>query len=344
VVIMDVAFLVGIAQLVSSVQVWAHANAHQVVQVVSAVMMAVVVHVEFVPEKIHFAKMVTVLVQETAPIANVAPMVVQHLVVHAELMKFVLLLDIVFSLVVMVCVIIQKRIQLLAPRTVSVVVIISVILERTSRTALWIVQTFAEMEVVRLESRQSIALKTVLIVVMVFVKHLAVRMFSLVKLIVVLVATRCVNVPMKIQLFALRIVGLAETMFVMSTIMKIINLVLKTAESQFVVMEDVMAKKQVLVVQRIAQFRRVMSCMRWILISRTLFRKRIVVLVVKQNNTLSGDRLLFSFVWEFRLNIFFSLFFSLFCFSFLSLFVFLFFQSNLLLLFVFSHFKESDVN
>jgi len=77
------------------------------------------------------------------------------------------------------------------------------------------VQTFVVTVVVRLVSRQSIVQRIAHTVVMDFVKHLAMKMCSLVKWIVEPVVITFVNEPLKIQWFVLKIVELVAIMFVM---------------------------------------------------------------------------------------------------------------------------------
>jgi len=80
--------------------------------------MVVVDHVEFVVEKMVCVKTVFVLVQETVLENNVALMVAWECVVSVILMRFVTVVDIVLSLVVMESVISQPRIDLTVQLTV----------------------------------------------------------------------------------------------------------------------------------------------------------------------------------------------------------------------------------
>jgi len=83
---------------------------------------------------------------------------------------------------------------------------------------------------------------------MVFVNPLEVKTFLLVKLTAVPVVTIFVNINSKIQLLAQKIVELVPTAFVMLIMVKIPKPALMIVVFQFVVMEDVQAKKQLMIV------------------------------------------------------------------------------------------------
>jgi len=134
------------------------------------------------------------------------------------------------------------------------VVITFVILLKLFPSVLWIVQTFVEMALVKLESRHPTVLVIVHTVEMDFVKHLVVKMFSHVKQIVELAGIIFVNPNSKIQYSAQKIVAPVEIMSVNRITVKISKVAQRIVAFLFAETVDAKVRRLLILVPLIVLF------------------------------------------------------------------------------------------